>query len=272
MVALPNFFITRPHVAEYDFAGVVVNGNGTEFSDGNPVYGWVPSGQFSSQKHGIYPHLIVEQNCRWKINKGHWPNILVSLPRPSSNAHPISPRWRLQESRWHVWLPIRLYSTSPNLKRIRPYSSTEAAHLWVRMPSKWPKQKVLESWRLHPQRMKNLFAALGPMRYVHIENRFCVCWHKNVFLQFIDYTKMPLYSHLLQNPPSTKYNVIYDAVGVIEPSLFTYSEKYLAANGIFVSSGPMPKKISFSEAWNLMKTLFAIFTPTFLGGINRKYS
>lgn len=95
---------------------------------------------------------------------------------------------------------------------------------------------------------------------------------KKISLQFIDYTKMPLYSYLLQNPPSTKYQVIYDAVGVIEPSLFTYSENYLAPNGIFVSSGPMPKKISLTEAWNLVKTLFAMFTPAFLGGINRKYS
>ena len=42
MGLLPNFIARRPHVAEHDFAGVVVDANGTEFENGQEVYGWIP--------------------------------------------------------------------------------------------------------------------------------------------------------------------------------------------------------------------------------------
>lgn len=123
---------------------------------------------------------------------------------------------------------------------------------------------IWQKWRLRPRircRWSITFAFLEAEWYWQI-----------VIIQFIDYTKNPLYAQLLKSPPSTKYHVIFDAVGVIDLSLFTHSEKYLAPNGIFVSSGPMPTKISFDEAWKLAKTLLAIFTPAILGGINRRYS
>jgi NADPH:quinone reductase-like Zn-dependent oxidoreductase len=39
MGLLPNFITKRPHVAEHDFAGIVINGNGTRFKNGQEVYG-----------------------------------------------------------------------------------------------------------------------------------------------------------------------------------------------------------------------------------------
>lgn len=39
---LPNFIARRPHVPEHDFAGVVVDANGTEYENGQEVYGWIP--------------------------------------------------------------------------------------------------------------------------------------------------------------------------------------------------------------------------------------
>lgn len=44
MKLLPNFLSKRPHVAEHDFAGMVVNGNGTRFSNGDEVFGCILSG------------------------------------------------------------------------------------------------------------------------------------------------------------------------------------------------------------------------------------
>jgi hypothetical protein len=46
MKLLPNLFAKRPHIAEHDFSGVIVNSNGTEFSNGDAVYGWIPFGEF----------------------------------------------------------------------------------------------------------------------------------------------------------------------------------------------------------------------------------
>lgn len=50
MGLLPNFIAKRPHVAEHDFAGIVVDGNGTEFQKGQEVYGLVSVGKLSSFK------------------------------------------------------------------------------------------------------------------------------------------------------------------------------------------------------------------------------
>ena len=42
MGLMPNFIARRPHVAEHDFAGVVVDANGTALQNGQEVYGWIP--------------------------------------------------------------------------------------------------------------------------------------------------------------------------------------------------------------------------------------
>lgn len=42
---LPNFVHKRPLTAEYDFAGVVVNANGTTWSNGDQIFGWITPGR-----------------------------------------------------------------------------------------------------------------------------------------------------------------------------------------------------------------------------------
>lgn len=43
MKFFPNFIMKRPRVAEYDFAGTVVNSNGTSFNPGDKVWGFLNS-------------------------------------------------------------------------------------------------------------------------------------------------------------------------------------------------------------------------------------
>lgn len=45
MRMLPNLFANRPHVAEHDFSGVIVDANGTSYSNGDNVFGWIPTGE-----------------------------------------------------------------------------------------------------------------------------------------------------------------------------------------------------------------------------------
>lgn len=45
MLLVPNFFYKRPHVAEFDLAGVVVDGNDTDLSEGDQVYGFLGVGK-----------------------------------------------------------------------------------------------------------------------------------------------------------------------------------------------------------------------------------
>lgn len=44
MRVVPNIIAGRPHVAEHDFSGVVVDANGTNLNTGDSVYGWIPTG------------------------------------------------------------------------------------------------------------------------------------------------------------------------------------------------------------------------------------
>ena len=41
MLLLPNFLAKRPVVAEHDFAGVIADANGSEFTNGEVVFGYV---------------------------------------------------------------------------------------------------------------------------------------------------------------------------------------------------------------------------------------
>jgi NADPH:quinone reductase-like Zn-dependent oxidoreductase len=89
--------------------------------------------------------------------------------------------------------------------------------------------------------------------------------------EFIDYSKVNLAKYLVDKAPSPKFNIIFDAVGLIESTLYTSSGAYLAPGGIFVTTGPLPQKGSASEFWQLLKTFGAILTPSWLGGPSQAY-
>ena len=42
MGLLPNVIANRPHVAEHDFTGLVADSNGSELTDDQAVYGFIP--------------------------------------------------------------------------------------------------------------------------------------------------------------------------------------------------------------------------------------
>lgn len=48
MGLLPGFVLKRVNAAEYDLAGVIVDANGSEFKEGDEVYGWIPFRECSS--------------------------------------------------------------------------------------------------------------------------------------------------------------------------------------------------------------------------------
>ncbi|KAJ7115815.1 NAD(P)-binding protein [Mycena epipterygia] len=56
MRAVPNFLAGRPHVAEHDVAGIVVDPNGSEFSAGDKVFGFSPSSKLGTlAEHVVLP-------------------------------------------------------------------------------------------------------------------------------------------------------------------------------------------------------------------------
>ena len=82
----------------------------------------------------------------------------------------------------------------------------------------------------------------------------------------MDYTKVDLAKHLSKAYSTSKFDYIVEAVGISDPSLYTWSDLYLSPQGMFVSVEPQPKGLYPSELWNITKTSLAIFWPKFLGG------
>ncbi|KAF8913591.1 hypothetical protein CPB85DRAFT_1375611 [Mucidula mucida] len=87
--------------------------------------------------------------------------------------------------------------------------------------------------------------------------------------EFIDYTKRPLHEYLSENPPSPKFHLILDAVGLLDPTLFTCSPAYLAPGGTFVTVGTLLQGL---HPFILgVKTLFAMIWSAWLGGVPRRH-
>ncbi|TFK19877.1 GroES-like protein [Coprinopsis marcescibilis] len=95
---------------------------------------------------------------------------------------------------------------------------------------------------------------------------------KNENYQFIDYTTVgPLHEYLFKNPPTTKYNVFVEALGIFDPSLYTFSKPYLAPNGIFVSAGFPQPPMKLSSIWDASRIASIKFLPSFLTGFKPAY-
>lgn len=88
-----------------------------------------------------------------------------------------------------------------------------------------------------------------------------------IWVQFYDYTKQPIHEALVQNPPSSKFDVFLEAVGQAQVPLFTHSEAYLAPNGTYISVGPVPH--GFGEALSVLWNVF--MRPKWAGGTQRRF-
>lgn len=65
---LPNFMAKRPQIIENDFSGVVVDANGSNFSNGDNVYGWMTLREYV-------------------ITLGNSPTLTRFLPLPNHGNH-----------------------------------------------------------------------------------------------------------------------------------------------------------------------------------------
>jgi len=86
-------------------------------------------------------------------------------------------------------------------------------------------------------------------------------------LQFVDYTKRPIHEVLSDSPPSPKFDILLEAVGLAYPLLYQRCEDYLMPDGTYVSVGPTPHGLA--EASNLLWNAF--IKPGWAGGTRRKF-
>lgn len=232
MGLLPNFIARRPHVAENDFAGVVVDANGTALQAGQEVYGWIPLPRQQSSKQGalceytrVPARLVFPKPAHVKTTEA------AGLGLAGMTAyHALFGTAQLEPGQ-RVF--VNGGSTAVGIYAIQ---LARALGCTVDASASGKKEAFLKG--------------LGVDR-------------------FVDYTRGPVYEQLTKDPPTTKYHVFLEAVGTADPLYYTRSGAYLAPNGVFLSVGPQPGVgggyIGFT------KLCLALLTPRFLGGVKASW-
>jgi len=234
MKMLPNFIARRPYIAEQDLSGVIVNSNGTRFKNGDEVFGWIPAPLSIKTGQGALAQFV-------RLPADH----LVIRPH---NVTPV-------QAAGLSLAGLTAYQALHEIAEIEPQQtvfinggSTAVGAFGIQI-AKAAGAKVIAS---ASAKNEDFVRSLGAD-------------------EFIDYTKVDLTKYLVNKAPSPKFNIFFDAVGLINPAMYTSCGAYLAPDGIFVTTGPLPRKGSISEVWQLLQTFTAMMAPRWLGGPRQAY-
>ncbi|EGN95474.1 hypothetical protein SERLA73DRAFT_186503 [Serpula lacrymans var. lacrymans S7.3] len=234
MGTLPNFIARRPITVEHDLAGVIVDANGSEFSIGDEIIGFIP----------VQLQLKTRQGAITEYTR-----------LPASNV------------------------------TIRPPNITPTDACGIPLAGETAMQSLFDVGKLEPGQtvfINGGSSSVGAFAIQIAKARGCkvvasASGKNEDFVKslgvddFLDYTKAPIHKQLEDNPPSPKYHLIVDAVGLVNPSLYTHSEAYLAPGGVFVSTGPLPS-FSWKGISDIVSTINEVFLrPSWLGGTKRTW-
>ncbi|KAG6874090.1 hypothetical protein C0995_006947 [Termitomyces sp. Mi166 len=236
MKFLPTFAHSgRPLPAEHDLAGEIVDGNGTQFSAGDQVFGFIPAELSQVIRQGALTHYVRMPADNLVIRPAH-----IS-PVQAAGVTLVA------ETAYEGLIDIAKLEAGQNVL-INGGSSSVGAYAIQIAKAKGARVVATASGK-----NEAFVRELGAD-------------------EFIDYTKAPLHKYLTANPPTPKFHIILDAVGLADISLYAHSPAYLAPSGIFLSTGPMPKNFSPTELWKIATTVFSAYLrPAWLGGVKRRY-
>ncbi|KAF8056086.1 hypothetical protein FPV67DRAFT_1533820 [Lyophyllum atratum] len=231
----PDFLRGRPIPSGMDLSGVIVDSNNTEYENDDPIYGFMTLDLCKSTKQGALSQYV-------RLPTTH----LVRRP-PSVTALEAAGLGMVSLTAYTALVQLAQVEAGQTVFINGGSSGVGAAAIQI--------AKALGARVVASASGKNeaFVRAVGAD-------------------EFIDYTTQPIHDYLSTNPPSPKFNIIFEAIGIADPSLYTYSPAYLAPNGVFVSNGPFPANMSASELWKFVKTLAAISTPWWLGGTPRRWT
>ncbi|KAG2157418.1 NAD(P)-binding protein [Suillus clintonianus] len=238
MSTVPNVLARRPITPEHDFAGVVVDANGTEFSAGDEVIGFIP----------VTLQLKTGQGALTEYTKLPAANLVLK----PSNVSVIEA----------CGLPL---------------AGETAFQALVDIGNLQAGQSVFVNGGSSAVGMYAIYIAkaLGAKVVTSASSRneeFC---RKAGADEFVDYTKKPLHEHFMENPPSPKFDIIFDAVGLTDTALYKSSNAYMKPKGVYISTGPWPDLKSWGGSTgvaNLLSLGCEILRPSFLGGVNAKWT
>ncbi|KIJ64252.1 hypothetical protein HYDPIDRAFT_28687 [Hydnomerulius pinastri MD-312] len=255
MGTLPTLLSPRPHPAEHDLAGVVVDTNGSRFSNGDEVIGFIPVPlQFSTRQGALAQYATLPAtHLILKPTKLSW---------EEAAGIPLAAQTALQALRIGGYELDDPMSPSEGVPEPRPEpetifingGSTAVGIYAIQLAKAMGFRVVASASGRNEEFVRNVGAD-----------------------EFIDYQTQPLPAHLISNPPNPKFSMILDAAGLVDTALYTQSEAYLApANGkkggVYVSTGPWPGGQSWGKiATDIAKIISAVGRPACTGGVRREW-
>ncbi|KAI0801206.1 NAD-P-binding protein [Fomes fomentarius] len=213
----PSFLVKRIQAHEFDVAGVVVNGNGTDLKEGDEVFGLMPITRVFTNGYGAlaqYTRMLASEVI--VRPKNVTPTQAAGLGVAGVTAyHALVAMAQLEEGQ-SVF--INGGSTAVGSFAIQ-IAKAKGAHVAASASGK------------NEQYVRSLGAD-----------------------EFFDYTKAPLHEQLIASNPNPKFHVFLETVGFLEPTLYVKSPAYLAPGGIFISVGPQGSGIgNYSRfAWKVL--------------------
>ncbi|OJT04698.1 Zinc-type alcohol dehydrogenase-like protein C16A3.02c [Trametes pubescens] len=215
MANLPGFVLRRWISTEFDFAGVVVDANGTEFKEGDEVFGW----------HPISQAITTGQGALAQYTRSPATNVIL---RPK-NVTPTEASG----------LPIVALTAYEGLFDIAKLEAGQS--VFINGGS-----TAVGSFAIQLAKAKgaHVAASASAKNEAYVRSLGAD--------EFFDYTKAPLHEQLVAANLTPKYHVFYDTVGIVDPALFVHSPAYLAPQGLFLSVGPQQGPGLLSFAWNVL--------------------
>ena len=245
---VPNSFFKR--IPEYDFAGEVVDANGNPgFEVGDQVFGSIPLGRpFKNGQGALAQYAYVPIKSTIHRPESISPNEASGIAIVAMTAYAAVYQIGKLEAGQRIF--INGGSTSVGIYAIQ-LAKALGCRVYASASGK------------NEEFLKDL--GVDEVRVPHLSN-------PNVRprltgVQFYDYTKQPIHEALVQNPPSSKFDVFLEAVGQAYIPLFTSSETFLAPNGTYISVGPTPD--GFVETLSLLWNVY--IRPRWAGGTNRPF-
>ncbi|KZP19520.1 NAD(P)-binding protein [Athelia psychrophila] len=231
MKMIPNLFAGRPFVSEHDLSGVVVAvhaGSKNDFAIGDSVFGWIDHEyQLSARQGALMQYIRMPASCL--------------APLPSNVSFVDAAGFPLAAAT--AWQGLFQYGKLEPGQTVFVNGGSSSVGGFAIQIAKARGCRVVAS------------ASAGNADYVRSLGAD----------EFVDYTARPLHETLTAHPPSPKFHLILDAVGLGDPALYAHSRAYLAPNGIYAHTGPEPSLKIFSMIFH------AFLRPAWLGGVRAKF-
>ncbi|KAF8638847.1 hypothetical protein AX17_001905 [Amanita inopinata Kibby_2008] len=232
---LPNIpGMSRPMIAEHDLAGIIEDPNGTGFNVGDNVFGFVSVPLSMSTSQGALAQYV-------RLPADH-------LARRPSNISAIeaSGVCLAGQTAYQALFDAGKLETGQTI--FVNGGSTAVGAFAIQLAKVTGAHVVATASGANEQFVRRLGVDV-----------------------FIDYTQVTLHQYLAEHFTNSKFNVLLDAVGQVDSSLYNHSASYLEPSGVFISTGPAPSKASLANILEIVRTISASIMPRWLGGVNRRY-